>query len=82
MNPRMRSTRLSLAKGSGRDVNVIEKGEKGFDGVAFLRRVDAAHLPLSTLSASSEIPEALEDKVRSVVKKWVKAAEELEEPDR
>ena len=62
-----------------RKVYGIEQGEKGFEGVTFLRRVDAAHLPFSTLSAPNEVPEGLKDKIESAVKRWMKAVEELDE---
>ena len=57
----------------------LEQGKKGFEGVTFLRRVDAAHLPFSRLSAPNEVPEVLKDKIESAVKRWVKAVEELDE---
>lgn len=61
-----------------RDVNTIKKGEKGFDGVSFLRPNDAAHLAFSAPSTPNDFPQAMREKAKAAIKKWMKTAEELD----
>jgi hypothetical protein len=62
-----------------KDVNTMSKASlpKKTEGITFLERVDAAHLPFSSLSAPDEVPEALRGKLGPILKKWMSEVERL-----